>query len=91
MNIRNNTANLRFETEADGELAYLEYRLHDGKILLMHTWVPAPLEGRGVAGALATHAFNHAQSNHLPVVVYCPYIKVWLEKHPERKAQVAAP
>ncbi|RYY86947.1 MAG: N-acetyltransferase [Chitinophagaceae bacterium] len=88
MDIHNNTTNLRFETGVEGEEAYLEYRLHDGKIMLMHTWVPAPLEGRGIAGALATFAFDHAKAEGLPVVVYCPYVKAWLERHPERKEQV---
>ncbi|GAB4093508.1 GNAT family N-acetyltransferase [Flaviaesturariibacter terrae] len=102
MNIVNNTSNLRFETDQDGQLAYLEYRisgrqslgdgaLHDGKIMLMHTWVPEAIGGRGIAGALAQYAFDYAKAEGLPVVVYCPYVKVWLERHASYKNQVVTP
>ncbi|WP_345257243.1 GNAT family N-acetyltransferase [Flaviaesturariibacter amylovorans] len=91
MNIRNNTQNLRFEIELDGELAVLEYRLHGGNIMLMHTGVPDALGGRGIAAALALHAFEYAKAEGMPVVVYCPYVKVWLERHPEWKGLVQAP
>lgn len=90
MEIRNNTQNGRFEIPAEGELAVLEYRLRDGNLYLMHTGVPDALGGRGIASALALHAFEYAKEKALPVVVYCPYVAKWLEKHPEWKGQVKA-
>src|SRR5258708_36793085 len=44
----------RFEARAEGEDedAVLTYRLRAGRLVLTHTEVPAPLEGRGIGGKL---------------------------------------
>jgi len=49
----------------------------------MHTWVPQELEGRGIASALAEFALNYAKENELQTVVYCPFVKAYIQKHPE--------
>ena len=86
--ITNNTTNKRFEVLLDDNLAFLEYRIHDGTIALMHTEVPEILGGKGIAGALAAYAFNYAKENNLPVIVYCPFVLTYLKRHPEYQSQV---
>jgi len=86
--ITNNTANKRFEVLLDDNYAFLEYRLHDGNIALMHTEVPDALGGKGIASALAVYAFNFAKENNLPVIVYCPFVATFLKRHPEYQSQV---
>jgi predicted GNAT family acetyltransferase len=83
MEIATNKAAGQFELHVDGELAILIYRIHKGKLFLMHTEVPESLEGHGYGSALAEYAFQYAAQNALPVVVYCPFVKAWLGKHPE--------
>ena len=83
ISIVNNEKEQQFQVMAEGEKAFLEYRMHDGVIVLMHTEVPAKLAGRGIASALATFAMEFARSHGLPVKVYCPFVTTWLQKHPE--------
>lgn len=85
MNVEHNEQTHRFEIKSEGEVAFLEYRPKDGEIALLHTRVPPPLEGRGLASSLATAAFDYARSHHLQVVVICPYVAKWLEKHADQR------
>jgi predicted GNAT family acetyltransferase len=84
----NNEKEMQFEVKQDGLLAYLSYRFYKNDIALMHTFVPKPLEGKGIAGALATTAFAFAKTSGHPVMVYCPYVAAFLKRHPEYQAQV---
>ena len=83
LNIINNTQRQQFQVSVDGELASLEYRLHEGRIVLMHTEVPDKLGGRGIGSALAVYALEYARAQHLPVKVYCPFVQAYLKRHPE--------
>jgi uncharacterized protein len=85
LNVEHNQSTHRFEVKSGGEVAFLEYRLEGGAIALLHTKVPPPLEGQGVASALASAAFDYARSHQLRVTVICPYVAKWLEKHPEHR------
>lgn len=81
--VTNNTAARRFEVKLDSETAFAEYRLKPGQIVLPHTVVPPAFEGKGVAGALARHAFGYARAEGLKVVPTCPFMSAWVKKHPE--------
>ncbi|TDX02026.1 GNAT family N-acetyltransferase [Dinghuibacter silviterrae] len=81
----NNEHEKQFEITADGEKAYLVYRFYKGDIAFMHTFVPKTLEGRGIAEALVKAAFAYAETHKQPVMNYCPYVSVYLKRHPEYK------
>jgi len=83
LKIFNNTERQQFQFSAENDLASLEYRLYDGKLVLMHTEVPEKLSGHGIGTALAGYAFQYARANHLPVKVYCPFVQAYLKRHPE--------
>ena len=85
LNIFNNEQRQQFQLKLEGELASLEYRLHEGNIILMHTEVPDKLSGRGIGSALAEFALNYARANHLAVKVYCPFVAAYLKRHPEQQ------
>jgi predicted GNAT family acetyltransferase len=91
LNISNNEQQQQFQAKVDGELAWLEYRLHEGRIVLMHTEVPATLGGRGIGTALVEFAFNYARTHHLPVKIYCPFVAAYVRRHPEQQDIVAKP
>ena len=80
--VHNGAAN-RFETVVDGALCVLEYKLRDGVMTITHTGVPEAVAGRGIAGALATAAFETARKQHWRVVPACAYVEVWIKRHPE--------
>jgi uncharacterized protein len=74
----------RFELEEEGETAYLEFDMDSaGWITLLHTEVPEPLRGRGIAGMLAQTGLEYARDNNLKVDVVCPLVANYLSKHPE--------
>ena len=73
----------RFEMEIEGLRALLTYRRFPDRIVLVHTEVPAPLEGRGLAAKLVRTALDFARVNHLRVVPACPYVASFLRKNPE--------
>lgn len=81
--VTDNTAEHRFEVKLNGDTAFAEYRLKPGQIVLPHTVTPPAFEGKGVAGALARHAFGYARANGLKVVPTCPFMSAWVRKHPE--------
>jgi predicted GNAT family acetyltransferase len=81
--VTDNTAESRFEVNLEGHTAFAEYRLKPGTLILPHTVVPPEFEGKGIASALARHAFNSARERGLKVVPTCPFMAGWVKKHPE--------
>ncbi|SDD68240.1 GNAT family N-acetyltransferase [Auraticoccus monumenti] len=74
----------RFEARAGEELAgYLEYQLADGLMVVMHTEVLPASEGQGVGGALARHALDDIRRRDVKVLVVCPFVRGWIERHPD--------
>ena len=78
-----NQAERRFELHADGDLSVLTYRISGDRIRLIHTEVPRQLRGRGYAEMLARAALGRAARDHLRVVALCPFVRAFLERHPE--------
>ncbi len=73
----------RFELHADGDMSVLTYRISGDRIRLIHTEVPRQLRGRGYAEMLARAALERAARDHLRVVALCPFVRAFLERHPE--------
>jgi uncharacterized protein len=89
MDITNNESLHRFETTIDGHVAELTYQRHGERLVLVHTEVPAELEGMGVGGALVTAAVDDAVRNGLTVVPRCQFARGWLERHADVAKQVS--
>jgi predicted GNAT family acetyltransferase len=79
----NNEAEHRFEARLGDEIAFAEYRLRDGVMILPHTVVPEAFAGRGVASQLAKAALGYAREQGLEVVPTCPFMAGYITKHPE--------
>ena len=82
-NVRDNTQRHRFELDADGHVAFSEYKREDGILTIMHTEVPKELNGRGIGSALARGLLDIARAQGLKVVAKCPFIAGYIGKHPE--------
>lgn len=76
-----------FRTEVDGRTAFVEYRLIGDSFDIIHTIVPPPIEGRGIASALVKAAYDYALANGLKPKATCWYALRWLERHPEMNAK----
>jgi predicted GNAT family acetyltransferase len=81
--VRDNAAAQQFEVDLDGPLAFLKYERQHGALVLIHTEVPEAGQGRGVGGLLARTALQAARSEGLPVVVRCPFVRAYLQTHPD--------
>ncbi|AMV71083.1 GNAT family N-acetyltransferase [Desulfuromonas carbonis] len=86
--IRQASAN-RFQVEVGEHVAYLDFTLAAGRIVLTHTLVPSELEGNGLGGKLAKAALDYARSQGLQVVAQCPFVAAYIRKHPEYQALLA--
>lgn len=73
-------------TEAGG--AY--YRRRDGVVTFTHTEVPSAFEGQGIGSALAAGALGIVRDDGEQVVALCPFIKAYLDRHPEHQDLLAA-
>jgi len=81
--VRHDPALQRFEATVDGQLCVADYRLRGGLMWMTHTYVPPPLEGRGIASELVRTALDFARREGLRVVPACSYVDGWMRRHPE--------
>jgi len=82
-NVRDNADRHRFELDADGHIAFSNYKRTDGVLTILHTEVPKALEGRGIGSALIRGVLDVARSQGLKVITVCPFAKSYIERHPE--------
>lgn len=73
----------RFEIDCNGHTAFLEYMIAEGVMDILHTNVPAELEGKGMASALVKQALDYARENHLSVVPSCSFAETYMIRHKE--------
>lgn len=81
----NNAKKFRFEVLSGALVSKLEYRLGRDTIALVHTEVPDELQGQGIGSAIVRTALQHALDNELTVLVHCPFVAAYVERHPEWK------
>ncbi|WP_243057840.1 GNAT family N-acetyltransferase [Nocardioides sp. SR21] len=83
----------RYEAHIDGELAgFAQYLPSVGLITFNHTVVDDKFEGRGVASTLVRFALDDARADgSRRVLVTCPFIVRWIEKHPEYQDLLETP
>jgi predicted GNAT family acetyltransferase len=75
----------RFEAtdESGGVAGFVDYVDHRGNRVLVHTEVDDAFEGQGVGSTLARAAIDRSLATGSKVVITCPFLKAWVEKHPE--------
>jgi NAD+ kinase len=74
----------RYEILLGGEVAgTLHYQRHGARVELTHTEIGQSFEGQGLAGRLASAALEDARNRATPVVVTCPFVRGYVERHPE--------
>jgi uncharacterized protein len=82
-NVRDNTERNRFELDADGHVAFSNYKRSDGLLTILHTEVPKELEGRGIGSTLVRGVLDIARAQGLKVHAVCPFVKSYLDRHSE--------
>jgi uncharacterized protein len=84
--VTDNQAESRFEFRTGDLLAELTYHRNGKRLALIHTEVPAQLEGHGIGGLLVKAAVDRAARQGLTIVPLCPFARSWLERHPDEAA-----
>jgi predicted GNAT family acetyltransferase len=81
--VSDNPAQQRYELAVDGHVAASYYEIADGVITFVHTEVPPELGGKGIGSKLIKGALDQVRAEGLKVIAQCPFVKAYIEKHPE--------
>ena len=81
--IINNKPHHRYELTVEGHLAAAYYSLAGDVITFLHTEVPPELGGKGIGSKLIKGALAQVRANGLTVIAQCPFVKGYIDKHPE--------
>lgn len=75
----------RFEAvDESGVVAgFAAYRRERDRVVFTHTEVDDAFEGRGVGSVLVRAALDAVREEGLRVVAECPFVKSYVERHPE--------
>ena len=81
--VRDNKARGRFELDVEGAVAFANYRLAPGAVIITHTETPRALRSRGIASELVQGALQLIRADGSKVVAGCGFVVDYLQKHPE--------
>lgn len=73
----------QYEFHIDEFIPKIEYIKSNDKIFLTHTEVPRQLEGKGIASSLVLNVLEDIQQKKLRLVPLCPFVIMYLRRHPE--------
>lgn len=89
--VTDNTLAHRFEARADGRPAgFVEYKIRDGQIALVHTQVEEDFEGTGIASRLVKDSLAMVRDSGLALLPVCSFVAGYVKKHPEYQDLVPA-
>ena len=84
LEIVDNPTEHRFEAHLDGEVVGItDYELNGSTITFTHTETNPAFEGRGFGSRLARGVLDAARARNLVVVPECPFIRMYMRRHPE--------
>ena len=79
-----NPAEHRFELSIDkSAIAASYYKSAGEQIVLTHTIVPEQFEGQGVGSRLARGVFDTIRASGRTVILQCPFMAAYYQRHPE--------
>jgi len=82
--VTNNAAQSRYEIRLDGKLAgFAEYKLTGTKTVFTHTEIDDAFEGHGLGSTLVVGALDDVRRSGRRAVPLCPFVKRYVERHPE--------
>ena len=92
LDITNNASRRRWEVTLDGRVvAFADYRDKPGRVIFTHTEVDPEHEGKGIASRLAKAALDDAVERDLRITLYCPFIRSYVDRHPEYEPSIDPP
>jgi predicted GNAT family acetyltransferase len=82
--VRDNRERSRYELVRDGEVvAFVQYVMRGGRLILVHTEVADALSGHGLATELIAGTLDDVRVRAIPMVPVCEFVERFIERHPE--------
>jgi predicted GNAT family acetyltransferase len=73
-----------YEITVDGQHAGLAaFEERPGVVVFTHTEIDDAFEGKGLGSTLARAALDDVRARGLKVLPHCPFIRSWIERHPD--------
>lgn len=74
----------RFELFLEDELAgSIEYKITSAGMSFLHTETDPRFGGRGLGSVLVRGALDAARAEGLSVLPFCPFVRRYIQRHPE--------
>jgi predicted GNAT family acetyltransferase len=90
--IVDNPAERRYEARVDGEFAgWVDYHRVRDRLVVLHTEVLPPFEGRGISSNLVRRVLDDARASGSFITPRCPLFARHFERHPEDADLVRVP
>ncbi|MBB4934311.1 hypothetical protein F4561_005131 [Lipingzhangella halophila] len=67
----------------DGLVGYINYQLRGDQVVLTHTETDSRYQGQGAGSGLVRGALDDARARGATVVPLCPFVRSWIERHPD--------
>lgn len=82
--IRDNAPESQYEIYVDGQLAgFMTYKLTAETFTAIHTEVDDDYEGQGLASQLVKQVLQDVRDAGLSLKPSCPFVREYVERHPE--------
>jgi predicted GNAT family acetyltransferase len=81
--LRDDTANARYEMDEQGMTSWADYRLSGERLYIDHVESPPALRGTGAAGRLMAALAADARARGLKITPICGYAAAWLRRSHE--------
>lgn len=82
--VRDNRQRARYELLVDGEVvAFVQYVMRGGRLILAHTEVDDTRSGKGLATALIQGTLDDIRVRNIEIVPVCKFVEHFIVKHPE--------
>ena len=78
--LRNNSAQSRYEMDEQGLTSWADYRLEGDHLFVDYVYAPPTLRGSGAAGRLMAAIAADARARGLKITPICSYAAAWLRR-----------
>ncbi len=83
LEVKHNEPANRFEVQLGDQLGVVEYQKDGSNYIFTHTGVPREYGGQGIADRMVHAALETVKAEGSQVVPVCPFIKTYIQRHPE--------
>jgi predicted GNAT family acetyltransferase len=82
--VRDNPAELRYELLLGGQMiGEIRYRIEGDAVALVHTEIDPGYDGQGLGTRLIEEALLDLRARGRPVIPICPFVRRYIDRHPE--------